>query len=298
MPPRESPNQPFVVPKDQLSKFTPLSIEETAKLIESNQPKGTKEKDPERADLQEAREILGNDFLGPEQVQQVFETALTPDQIPALPYSREDLEKAKERGEMLVLRIDKDVDGHPLTMERIHTLLERPSIQAGKGKILHKVDWYINEPFFKVDTAGLEWKLVSKEVLPDSTGKNYIDQTKVLRDSLREFLTPQELTECSDQKLEESRELMSTDWKEAAQQLSELQINKNHRRKPVEALYDLSLRFGAKDERLLQGKYDWSCIRSSGGDLVHVGNFGAKGANVDGWEPDSASGDLGIVSSR
>ena len=257
--------------------------------------------------IEEARELLGNDFLGPEQVEQAFGVKLAVKEIPVLPYSREDLETAKEQGEMLVLRIEHDDKGELITMEHLTRMFasQMPKNikflyaqeKAGNPKLGNDC-WYKNEHFFKQHSPKLEWKLVSKNVLPNSTSKDYIEQTRILREHLHNSLTPQELAECSDAKLEELRELMKTDWKKAAQQLSELLINQNHRRRPVEVLYDLALRFGAQDERLLQDKRDWTCACSSDGNLVSTGDFDAKGARVNGWLPDSSNGDLGVVSSR
>lgn len=254
----------------------------------------------EHPELQEARELLGADFLGPEEVKKAFGLEIEETDLPELPYTSEDLEKAKERGEMLVLRVNFDHEGNPLTMERMQTLLQPSFTKEGKGQVLLNTDWYKNEPFFTQDTPKLEWKLISKDVLPTSTSKNYIDQTKVLRDALKKdnLLTPEELDECTDQRLEELRTLMATDWPEAAKQLSQLKINQKHRRTPVEVLYDTLLVFGSKNTRLLPNRYDWTQARSSGGGLVRVGSFGAGGVKVSGWVPEYVGERLGVVSSR
>ena len=250
------------------------------------------------AGLQEAREILGQDVLGPEEIETAF--GFRPADIPPLPYSRAELEKAKQLGEMLVLRTNKDVTGAPFTMKSLQQTMSLRLQQAGKGKVLYDTDWYKNEDFFIKDTPKIEWRLVSKDVLPDSTSKDYVDQTKVLRDHLQKdgLLTPVELAECSDVKLEELRTLMGSDWQVAAKQLSELQVNQNHRRTPVEALYDLLARFGSNDERLLEAKYEWTSRLNSDGELVDVGHFDADGASVHGSQPGSRSSSLGACSSR
>lgn len=178
-------------------------------------------------------------------------------------------------------------------MERLKSLLQPRFAKAQKGKVLYDTAWYQNEDFFTKDTPKLEWKLVSKNLIPESTSKDYLDQTKVLRDYLKQhhLATPDELHECADDKLQKIRELMKKDWQQAALKLANLKINQNHRRAPVEALYDLLLRFGATGERLLKDKWDWTAVRSSAGNLVHVGHVDAAGADVSRWSPGLASGE-------
>lgn len=259
---------------------------------------------PESMELQEAREVLGNDVFGPEKVKAVFGIEMDETPVPEIPYSRQDLEKAKELGEILVLRVNQDPEGQPLTMQKMNEMLQAKFQADGKGKILWQVDWYANEDFFTKDTPKVEWKLISKDVVPNSTSKNYIEQTRTLRDYLREhgLVTEEELAECSDEKLQQIREFLEIDpnnnWKETARQLSELQVNKNHRRIPAEALYDGLLVFGSSNERLLEHRYDWTATTSSDGGLVYFGDADARGAGVRRDGPRISGGNLGVVSVR
>ena len=281
-------------------------------------------KKPERPkaelDLTLARELLGKDVFGPEEVERVFEINLDPDKVPPIPYSREQLEKARELGEMLVLRVDKTDSGEPLTAQKLNDLLQPKFTAAGKGKILANVDWYQNEPFFIADTPRLEWKLVSKNIFsnPDGTpavNLNYLHQTKLLRDRLKPIgaLSPGEEAECPDALLESLSAKMGVDWtsqqivdqkkysanwEPVAKKLANLQINQNHRRKIVEAMYDTLLAFETNDERLLPNIYEWTNTRSAGGDLVGFGCFDSDGDHVSDWRPDDRTADLGLVSSR
>ena len=263
-------------------------------------------------DLSLARELLGKDVFGPEEVQKAFGIEIHPDQIPPIPYSYEQLEKAKELHEMLVLRVDKDSQGKPLTMQNMSEIVIK-KIGATEDKILYDQKtagqpnledscWYKDQPFFTAETSKLEWKLISKTIIPESTSKNYTEQTRRLRDYLEtnQLATKQELDECSDQKLQELEALSKTEnWQEAAKQLSELLINQNHRRSAVEAFYDTLLAFDVNDERLLENIYDSTNSRSSDGYLVDFGSFfRSLGASVNHWEPDDRHGGLGVVSSR
>ncbi|MBI5254192.1 hypothetical protein HY932_00175, partial [Candidatus Falkowbacteria bacterium] len=78
-----------------------------------------------------------------------------------------------------------------------------------------------------------------------------------------------------------------------------LGVNKNHRRRPVEILYDWILRFKNRQERgVLEGNYDWSCALSSNGIIVRVGLVVSDGARVPRWEPGDHSDNVGVGSSR
>jgi len=261
-----------------------------------------KRKEPkfETVKFKEAREILGQDALGPEEVKNAFGIELKPEQIPDIPYSKEDLEKAKQLGEMLVLRVDKAPDGEPLTMKKINELLIDEFEEKGKGKILYNTDWYKNEDFFTKDTPKLEWKLVSKEPIPDSTSKDYFKQTKHLRDHLVKngFLKETDPEYIKDEEIEKIRKLKTK--QEQAKALSELPINQKHRTIPVEDLYDLVFYFQTTGQYLRENIYNWTSRCVSDGELVGVGHFGfgSGGAYVDRYPPDNSYSDAGVCSAR
>jgi len=280
-----------------------------------------------------AKEILGKDFMGPEKIEKAFGIKLATEDIPDMPYSIEDLEKAKENGEMLVLGIDKDGEGKfltishmlemmpeltdPTTGEKIKTLYGQ---EKSGGVKLDDGCWYKDEPFLTgINKDGtilpnshprLRWRLTSKAPLSESIstsygGKaekssNYIEQTKILREYLMSVgsLTEDEAKECSDKVLGEITKLKESDWKEASKRLSELTINKNHRRIPSEILYDILLSIKGNDERILEKVYDWSNALSSDGELVCVGRADRGGVNFGATGPGARDGRLGAVSLR
>src|SRR3989339_569361 len=211
---------------------------------------------------------------------------------------------------MLVLRVSVDGEGNPMTMKRMNEIMAG-RMDAAEGKLLCSQKeqgkaglqddcWYENEAFFMSMPLKMEWKLVSKEFVADSTGKDYVGQTRVLRDHLQQIgaLTPEEATGCSDRVLEQLFELMKTDWKKAAGMLVDLGVNKNHRRAPVEILYDWLLRFKNRQERgILEGKYDWSCALSSAGRIVISGLAASSGVRVSHWGPGGHFDLIGVCSS-
>jgi len=257
---------------------------------------------------EQAQEIMGESFYGVEEIKNTFRFEFPQEKVPAIPYSPEVLEKAKENGEMLVLRVESDGEGSPMTMERMNGLMQailEEESEEEQEKLLYDTDWYQEEDFFKNASLRTEWKLVGKNFVPDSTSKNYIEQTKVLRDYLMglDSVSKEEQEECTDELLEGLQKMLDEDydknWKEVARKLSELLINKNHRRIPAEILYDWVLQFRSRKERgILESNYDWSNTLSSSGKLVSLGNADRDGVIVDYDNPDYRDGHLGVVSLR
>ena len=88
-------------------------------------------------------------------------------------------------------------------------------------------------------------------------------------------------------------------WKEVAKKLSDLSINKNHRRIPVEVIYDWVLQFKkTKGRGILERNYDWTGTLSSRGEIVFLGHAGVYGVYVSDDRPDNQSDNLGVVSLR
>lgn len=258
---------------------------------------------------QEACSIMGDLFCGADAIERVF--GFSPQEIPPIPYSKHQLRQAVERGEHLVLRISADKDGNPLTARHLDTIKNNKM-----GKLLYDTKWYARESFFTTDIPRTEWKLVGK-LLESSLSKNYVQQTGVLRDDLKScdtYLDTIEQETATDEVLRtlctrmgvdyESGDIINHDayqanWKDVARALSQLPINRNHRRTFVEVLYDqlvMSRTIGAYPD--LTGTYDWTSSLSSDGGLVLCGYFGAEGADVGRWEPVVRSGPLGVVSVR
>jgi len=260
----------------------------------------------------EAKEILKQDFLGKEEIEKALNIEIDETSIPEIPFSREDIERAKELNQFLILRTDKIDKKTPLTMENINKHLKGKTKDGGKilysgdetGKIKDDA-WYKPESLLK-ETPILSWALVSKEVIPESTSKNYLEQTELIIKYLKEKVykdtdTPevyqQAITEFEKEK-EEIAGLIKTDWKKAAEKLEKLQINQLTRQTPIETIYNLIAYLHTNNQRLLENKATWTKRRHSGGGLVDVGDFDADGAGLGGWDPGNSLGDIGVSFSR
>jgi len=181
------------------------------------------------------------------------------------------------------------------------------------GKILCKVDWSVNEKFFifvPIDakaTSG-KWFLITLPI-PDSKQKNYLDQTVVLRDLLRNNYKkdremPDEyksaIKELDDTKYAEIKAIMNNDWRKASQVLIDLKINSNNRPsfafiKLFASLYLLVNQEDGVSARILKERYILTNSRDSDGSLICFGCLDFNGAGIDHRTPRSSDSVLFAV---
>lgn len=256
-----------------------------------------------------AVEKLGKEnVFGPKEIEKTFGVRLS--EIPEIPFSVEELERAEKMGQMLVLRVDKTKDGKPMSLLAMNDILAKRWEKEKKGGLLDTADRWRDAVTGEKDFAEVAprsgWALVSKDLLPDSTSKNYIDQTEVIIKALREkafkdIEMPEEY-EKAIREFESNKDrltrLMSKNWEQAAKELSELKINQLTRQSIQETIYDLAMYYDARGKRLLPDRYTWSNTRSRSGHLVSLGVFGAGGVHGVEWEPVDSDGDVGVSLSR
>ncbi len=272
------------------------------------QPKETKLEGPKNEQIIKAREIMGiKEVMGPDEIKKAFGIEIAESEIPNIPFNSQELKRAKELGQFLVLRVNEAQDKEPLTMEKINQLLEKDLRDKGKGSIFFKVDWYANESFYKNKTPNFAWALTSKEIIEDSTNKNYLQQTETIANYLtnevyKDLEMPAQYQEAIDEfeaKKEELTRLIETGDKSVYEpEISKLKLNKLTRQSPVEALYDLLIYFQNNNERLLEKTYAWTHATSSDGERVDVGGFDSGGALVSRDSGDGSRSSLGVVLSR
>src|SRR3990167_7593755 len=269
-------------------------------------------------EFQEAKELLGEDLIGPEEIEKTW--GVRSEEIPDIPFSREVLERAKEMGQMLVLRVEKTEDGKPMSLEAMIDIIQKRWDKEGKGKLLYTDNEYKNweertgaDFGQKAPRAG--WTLVSKELLPQSTSKNYAQQTELMVAYLKDSVfKDMEIPEEYEEALQEWEQVKQTDkniqellrnpdnpkydWQQVAKELAELKITQLTRQSIQETIYDLALYYDKNGKRLLPNVYTWSNSRSTDGPLVRLGLFDASGVRGYGWAPDYRHGLLGVLLSR
>jgi len=229
-------------------------------------------------EFNEAREIFGKDFLGPEAIKTTYGVELTPEElqeIENIPFTREELEQAKQLGMMLVLRVPRLGEGkteRPLTIDSARELFAKGDTLGDPNKKKQKIffgkkgsSWYDKEDFATKATPSLGWGLVSKSVLPESLSQNWDEQEKILKKWAK------------DNKIDPATV---------------------RRRTPIEVAYDTLIYYGANKESLLEDKYDWTGVQSSDGRFVLVGSFDSDGLGVGSGTRGYANSLLGVCPSR
>lgn len=217
--------------------------------------------------IAEARTIFGSFMLGPDDVARAL--ALEPSTLAGasadVPFSRQELERARARGDVLVFRVAVDGNG-PLTLVR---LIERfpEALQSGLHKGVGyqlKDEWTVlQEPFAVTSTCAPGWRLVHGSPVAATCNLTYEQQDA----ALTRYNADQNGAPFS-------------------------------RRSAVEAVYDTILLNRAHGTRLLEKAWDWSSTPTQDGGFVTVGQFEQDGLRIVGYSRAVRFGTLGICPQR
>ncbi len=270
------------------------------------------------ARIEDAREVMTDEnFFGPDDVENAFGVHLKPHEIPPIPFSLGELERARELGQFLVLRINRAPDNEPLTMEKMESLVRESFEKEGDGVFYNDTLSKV-EKFSVTDTSNLAWALTSRELIPNSTKQNYLQQTETLVNYLKEYVfagqtLPPEYADAvaefekyydlhfkGNTYVQISQLLNGKNWRTYAKEISELCINQLTRQQPIEVLYDMLICFKKnKHDRLLENQSTLTNHCSSDGRIVILG--GARGPKVvygERWFPGERDGRFGVSFSR
>jgi hypothetical protein len=272
------------------------------KVIHEPEPPGNPKS--ESIKTEKAKEIMGKDFLGPDQIEKAFGIKIK--NVPDIQFTIDELKEAKNRGEMLVLYTDKAPDGQPLTMEKMSTLLKPQFDRDSKGEVFRDTQWCQNEEFFKKDVPKVKWGVVGKGFVTNSTSKNYLWQTEALADYVKNtiFKGQRLPADYQDAIMEFDSQkgnldtLLGKDWNEAGKKLAALKLNQMTRISPVEDTYRHLAYFQTTGDRLFHTAVNWTNTRSSDGYFVSVGFFDAFGVLVLSWGPNDQGRKLGVCFSQ
>jgi len=258
------------------------------------------------SDFIEARDIMGDEFFGPDEVENAFGFEIDRDLIPEIPFSVQELAEAKANGQYLMLYVPKRADGTNITAQGLVDALQEQFERDGKGKIQYDTSWYNGESFYTTDTPRNAWRLITKDVIPGSLSHNYLQQTedivKYLKDTVfKGRSVPADYQEAIDEFERENNDLrrnLSSKWQESANKLAGLKLTQMTRQTFVEERYGWLVYFQNRNNRLLENRYNWTGSQASDGNLVGVGDADAHGAGVGYWKPGSSDGGVGVVFSR
>lgn len=245
-------------------------LESLNQLKEKTLPES--ERAPDGLSLRETKALFKDDFLGVNEIEKFTGrkfnenekkqiTNMWTEKIKEQSLTREDLERLKNEGFMVVLRI-------PTIMYEGRELLATIENLRKKFKsIFYDLSWYNNEKFAtdKENAVRMTWAIVKKEVLNESRGKSWDEQEKVLQQWAREHkVEPRFVT----------------------------------RRTPAEAAYDIPAYYHARNKRILEKDWDWTGVQSSDGYFMLVGKFGSNGLGVNYVVRGYSSSQLGVCPSR
>jgi MoxR-like ATPase len=276
---------------------------------DAKKPAGEK---TERASFDEAREAIGEqNFYGPDEIMNTFGVELTEEQIPEIPFSVEELEKAKALGQELVLYVDQAKDGKPLTVKKMKEVLG--NVTSKNQKFIFS-DWFETDAVMSKEVPLVGWRLTGKEPLKTSADKNYLQQTEAIVEYLKNEVFADGMPSPYQDAIDEFEAIkdslvaptvsqVEAEWKMASEKLAKLKINELCRENFSEAVFRLALHEKKTGERLLDSKgrsiyYTWTCSRGSGGGLVGVGDFDGDGALAPRWEPGYSASKFGVCFSR
>ena len=161
-------------------------MEQHRDLVEPVEDSTVPSESLEGATLADDERILGKEsVLGHKDVEAVFGK---PDRIPAIPFSPQELERAKELGQQLILQVD--TMAHPTERRKamaltLENLKQKFTKAHDDGKVFFNQDWYKNEDFWKKEKPRVGWRLTSNDLLPESTSKRYLEQTDLLVEHLQ-----------------------------------------------------------------------------------------------------------------
>ena len=214
--------------------------------------------DEETISAEQALEIMSeHNFIGPEDIQNTF--GFIPENIPEIPFSAEELTRAKELGQKLMLCIDTKDDGTPFTVQSMLDILDGKT--SGGRRIMYKAPGEAKQL-----SPRPGWRLTTPTTIENSRNKNYLQQTEVLIDYLKnEVFAGQTLPEPYQEAVDTFtankdtlEEHIKTDWKEAAKQLASLTINQDTRENVAEVIYRLVMTEKKDGTRELESEYAWS----------------------------------------
>lgn len=205
----------------------------------------------------EAEAIMDEYFFGPEAIAKVWDVHLERQQIPQIPFSREELERALELGQFLILRIDASAEGEPLTVDKMDSILTPQFIQRGKGRSAvfypsSSTSQARYEEDYRLETPTPGWALVGSVPVQDSIARSYLDQTGLIAayleklvfegnevpinycEAIEEFRTQEPAL----RKLVEHRPHDEEKMERAADLLAQLKLTQLVRPSLAEAVYD------------------------------------------------------------
>jgi hypothetical protein len=237
-----------------------------------------------------AREILGQDALGPDQIEQAFGPTFDRDKIPIIPFTIEDLERAKELNQFLILR-SRTIGNTAATIRNLDSEVERRASPYLR-KLFRNPQNYSNETFFRLDTPLPVWSIAAKMDVSSTGTGDYLERTTelinyIVRTEFKDRHLPRHINDAINQfegKKAKIFEELTTDPRHAALELEQLKINKFFGISPVEVAYDVAVQSIVNSQYIYQAGV-WTNRRVAGGKIVALNSFTNSGSDILLLEP-------------
>jgi MoxR-like ATPase len=247
-------------------------------------------------------------FFGPADVEETFGFKLNPEQVPPIPFTKEQLENAIGLGMKLVLQVGKTPEGEALTIDKMTKVLSGKT-PDGKPIISNDTyELYKDSDMLKKETPRFGWKLVTGEVMSDTKDKTYLEQTKEIIRFIKEKVyenkpLPKRFSDAIEDfqvKQETFKELVANDnLRELANVLQTSYISNLTREKACEVVYRLLIDLKKNGIRGLQGATVLTNSPCDAKDLlagsVIVGNFKDSGITFHDAGVDRSSNTFGAT---
>lgn len=129
----------------------------------------------EKITVQQAKTIMGENFIGPDELKKInFLETIDSESVPDVPFDDEYLKKRKD-DYLLILGIGRFADGKKVTIRNLQQILGKDPEE--KEPCFYNQDWYDNESFIDVSIRD-EWFLIRKNVYEDSRAIQPIELVK------------------------------------------------------------------------------------------------------------------------
>lgn len=114
--------------------------------------------------LERAKEIMGMNVIGPDELRNINWINIDDLHIPAIPYTENELEE-KKNDYLLILTVDRLADGKEMNIRNLQSIFGKdPEINE---PCFYNQDWYEKEHFIDVPLKN-DWILIRKKVYEDS----------------------------------------------------------------------------------------------------------------------------------
>ena len=250
-----------------------------------------------------ARELgsLGTVVFLPEDTARVFVAKIPEDA--GFPLSEDFLRKVKAAGCGVLYQSNTFADGTPLTIQEL--CKRRENKDALGGNLLYSAGnpncWYRTDPLFNEWIPRNRWRITARDVIPDTTGKNCVQQLLILAHFVEELFGDQlseqgkeAIAELRDNVASIEKQCAGSDWQNGTKRWAALKFVELFLPYPVETVGQILMEQEVNLTRLFASIYGRTSQLSPGRGVVHVGNADAVGTRLDGsWEPVNRYGNLG-----